>query len=274
VILEKTKSRNHTELMVNGFGGCVTYEKKPSIKEGEEYDNIIIVNPTKELFSTKIRVPGDISSAAFFMVAGLLVPNSEILIKNVGLNPTRTGIIEVLEKMGGDITIENPRQEIEPVGDIRVKTSALKGTKIGGNLIPRLIDELPILTVAASFASGTTVIGDAEELKVKESNRIDAMATELKKAGVDVEPTEDGLIINGTINKNKNDKGANDTELEGLNLVKGAKFHTYNDHRIAMSLAVLALMAEGSSEIVNHECVNVSYPDFFDNLSKLNKEVF
>lgn len=239
-IIEPVASRNHTELMINGFGGKI-------FAEGSR----ITVQPVEELFAREINVPGDISSAAFFMVAALIVPGSEINIRNVGLNETRTGIIDVLRAMGGSIEIENFRNEIEPCGDIIVRSSELHGTEIGGNLIPRLIDELPVIAVAAAFAKGTTVILDAEELKVKESNRIDAMEKELKKAGADVTATDDGLIIHG----------AKD--------LHGADFESYNDHRIAMSLSVLSLAAEGTSHIAGHQCITISYPDFFETLIKL-----
>jgi len=241
-ITEPKSSRNHTEIMVNGFGGNISTEK-----------NIITVNPAEELFGHDVTVPGDISSAAFFMVAALIVPNSEITIKNVGLNDTRTGIIDVLNSMGASIHIEKSGDGIEPAGDITVKYSPLHGTEIGGDLIPRLIDELPVIAVAAAYAEGTTVIRDAEELKVKESNRIDAMETELKKAGVKVHSTDDGLVI------------------EGGSQVYGTDFETYNDHRVAMSMAVLALAAEGTSTLENHHCIRISYPDFFETLEKVNK---
>jgi 3-phosphoshikimate 1-carboxyvinyltransferase len=241
-IIEPKKSRNHTELMINGFGGNIS-------AAGEK----IIVTPAEELYGHEIMVPGDISSAAFFMVAALIVPDSELLIKNVGLNETRTGIIDVLKSMGASISIEKSEDGIEPAGDITVKHSQLHGTEIGGDLIPRLIDELPVIAVAAAYADGITVIRDAEELKVKESNRIDAMERELKKAGVDVSATADGMVINGG------------------NQVCGGDFESYNDHRVAMSMAILALAAEGKSRIENHQCIGISYPDFFETLKKINK---
>lgn len=241
-ITEPKPSRNHTELMINGFGGNIAAEQ-----------NRITVTPAEELYGHDITVPGDISSAAFFLVAGLIVPNSEITIKNVGLNETRTGILDVLKAMGASIQIERSGDGIEPSGDITVRHSGLHGVEIGGDLIPRLIDELPVIAVAAAFAEGRTVIRDAEELKVKESNRIEAMACELKKAGIDVTATEDGLII------------------EGGNPVRGASFETYSDHRVAMSMSVLALAAEGSSIIENHQCISISYPDFFETLKAINQ---
>lgn len=240
-IIEPKPSRNHTELMINSFGGNISVE-----------GNKITVTPVEEFYGYEIAVPGDISSAAFFLVAALIVPNSEITIRNVGLNETRTGIIDVLKAMGASIHIEKSESGIEPAGDITVKYSPLHGTDVGGALIPRLIDELPVIAVAASFAKGKTVIRDAEELKVKESNRINAMEKELKKAGVDVRSTADGLII------------------EGGSPVRGGSFETYGDHRIAMSMAVLALAADGKSRIENHQCIGISYPDFFETLNKIN----
>lgn len=241
-LIEQKPSRNHTELMINGFGGSVSSEK-----------NKITVTPAEEMYGHAVEVPGDISSAAFFIVAALIVPNSEVTIRNVGLNETRTGIIDVLRSMGGSIHIEETGNGIEPAGDITVKYSPLKGTEISGDLIPRLIDELPVLSVAAAFAEGRTVIRDAEELKVKESNRIDAMEAELKKAGVDVQSTDDGLIIRGG------------------KPVCGGAFETYGDHRIAMSMAVLAQAAEGRSTVLNHQCINISYPDFFRTLDTIRR---
>lgn len=239
-IIEAKPTRNHTELMINQFGGKIITEK-----------NVIKVNPVEQLFACDITVPGDISSAAFFMVAGLIVPNSELVIKGVGLNETRTGIIEVLKAMGGDLQIHNIEEGLEAMGDIHVKSSKLQGIEIKGDIIPRLIDELPVIAVAASFAEGTTVIKDAEELKVKESNRIDAMEKELRKAGINAESTPDGLII------------------EGSKSVVGARFDSYNDHRIAMSMAVLALAASGASYINDHQCINISYPNFFQTIKVL-----
>ena len=246
IITEPIPSRNHTELMINGFGGSIINYKSETTNS-----NMITINPVEELFAHEITVPGDISSAAFFMVAALIVPNSEVVIKNVGLNLTRSGIIDVLRAMGASIKIENTFDAIEPVGDIIVRSSQLHGTEIGGDLIPRLIDELPVIAVAAAFAEGTTIIKDAEELKVKEFNCIDAIEIELKKSGVNVISTHDGLIIKG---------GGH---------VQGAVFNTYNDHRIAMAMAVLALGAKGTSYIDNYKCINISYPNFFDTIKKL-----
>ena len=191
------------------------------------------------------------ASAAFFLVAGAIVPGSELTIKNVGVNPTRTGVLDVLRDMGADITESNFRDEAEPMCDLTVKYSKLHGVEIGGAIIPRLIDELPVIAVAAAFAEGETVIRDAQELKVKESNRIAAMVAELTKAGVDVEETDDGMIVHGGAKPH------------------GASFETYKDHRIAMSLAVLGLAAEGASRIDEPEVVAISYPDFFNTLERL-----
>jgi len=236
-IIEPKASRNHTELMVNGFGGSITSE-----------NNKITVSPAEELFGQEITVPGDISSAAFFIVAALIVPNSEITIRNVGLNGTRTGVIDALRAMGASIQIEWSEGGVEPAGDLTIKHSQLHGTEIGGDLIPGLIDELPVIAVAAAFAKGRTVIRDAEELKVKESDRILSMETELKRAGVNVHATDDGLII------------------DGGSPVRGGSFETYGDHRVAMSMAVLAQAAEGKSRIENHQCIGISYPEFFETL--------
>jgi 3-phosphoshikimate 1-carboxyvinyltransferase len=199
-----------------------------------------------------VIVPGDISSAAFWLVAGAIVPGSELWIENVGINPTRTGILVALELMGADITLENQREVAgEPVADLRVKHGKLKACKIGGDLIPRMIDEIPILAVAAIFAEGTTVITDAEELRVKESDRIQVMASELTKMGARVTELPDGLEITG-----------------GGSLV-GAELDSYTDHRIAMSLAIAAMMATGKTTIDRAEAASISYPTFFDSLRRI-----
>ena len=219
VINEKEKSRDHTELMLKAMGANI------------EVDGLTIrVNKTESLKPQNITVPGDISSAAFFMVLGTIMPESKITIKNVGINPTRTGIIDVMREMGANITILNKRTEGgELAADITVETSRLHGTEIGGDIIPRLIDELPIIATAAVFADGKTVIRDAQELKVKETNRIRAVVDEFKKAGIDITETDDGMIINGG------------------KPIHSADFVTYGDHRMAMSLAILAQLAEGNS---------------------------
>ena len=243
VIHEKEKSRDHTELMLKAMGADLTVD-----------GNDIRVRPGGNLKAQDIEVPGDISSAAFFMVLGAVMPDSCITIKNVGINPTRTGIIDVFRAMGADMELVNERTVTgEAVADIVIKTSKLKGTQIGGDIIPRLIDELPVIAVAAVFAEGETVIRDAQELKVKETNRIRAVVDEFKKCGIDITETDDGMIINGG------------------KPVKGADFATYGDHRMAMSLAILAQLADGDSTLDDSECVAVSYPTYFEDFYGLGK---
>lgn len=243
VIHEIEKSRDHTELMLTAMGADLSVDKLD-----------IHVKGTHKLSAIKTDIPGDISSAAFFMVLGLIMPNSEITITNVGINDTRTGIIDVLKAMGGNISIENYRTSAgEPVADITVRSSSLKSTVIGGDIIPKLIDELPIIAVAAVFADGTTVIKDAQELKVKETNRIRAVTDEFKKCGIDISETDDGMII------------------KGGKPISGADFKTYGDHRMAMSLTVLAQLADGTSTLDDSECACVSYPTFFEDFYKLGE---
>ncbi len=239
-VIEPAPSRDHTERMFRALG-----------VEVETHGSTITLEPPEDLYAVDIRVPGDISSAAFFLVSGAIVEGSELTIRNVGVNPTRTGILDVLHEMGADISISNFHDDAEPVCDLTVKHSMLRGVEIGGSIIPRLIDELPVIAVAAAYAEGETVIRDAQELKVKESNRIAAMVTELKKAGVDAEETADGMIIRGGKRPH------------------GAAFETYKDHRIAMSLAVLALAARSACRIDEPEVVAISYPDFFHTLERL-----
>ena len=243
VIHEIEKSRDHTELMLSAMGADLTV------------DNLdITVKPTNDLTAVNVDVPGDISSAAFFLVLGAIMPNSQITVTNVGINPTRTGIIDVLKDMGADITLENVHTSAgETVADITVRSSSLKGTTVGGDIIPRLIDELPIIAVAAVFADGQTVIKDAQELKVKETNRIRAVVDEFNKCGIDITETDDGMIINGGKS------------------IHGADFKTYGDHRMAMSLTVLAQLADGESTLDDSDCASVSYPTFFDDFYKLGK---
>ena len=236
IVHEKEKSRDHTELMLSAMGADLKVD-----------GNDITLHPGNELKGQDIEVPGDISSAAFFMVLGAVMPNSCITIKNVGINPTRTGIIDVFNAMGADMQLINKRIVTgEEVADIVIKTSDLHGTEIGGDIIPRLIDELPVIAVAAVFAEGTTVIKDAQELKVKETNRIRAVVDEFSKCGIDITETDDGMIINGR------------------KPIKGADFKTYGDHRMAMSLSILAQLADGDSTLDDSECVAVSYPTYFD----------
>lgn len=243
VIHEIEKSRDHTELMLSAMGADLTV------------DNLdITVKPTNDLTAVNVDVPGDISSAAFFLVLGAILPNSQITVTNVGINPTRTGIIDILKDMGADITLENVHTSAgETVADITVRSSSLKGTTVGGDIIPRLIDELPIIAVAAVFADGQTVIKDAQELKVKETNRIRAVVDEFNKCGIDITETDDGMIINGGKS------------------IHGADFKTYGDHRMAMSLTVLAQLADGESTLDDSDCACVSYPTFFDDFYKLGE---
>lgn len=242
-VIEPAPSRDHTERMLRGLGAQV-------VSNGTE----ITLTPPKALHAVNVEVPGDISSAAYFLVAGLILPNSDIVIRNVGINPTRTGILDALEAMGANIERLNERGTVEPICDLRVRSSHLHGTTIGGDMIPRLIDEIPVLAVAAAFADGETVIRDAQELKVKESNRIATMTTELSKTGADVQETEDGMIIRG-----------------GKPL-HGADFASYADHRVAMSMAVCALACEGNSSIDDPDCVAISYPTFFETLDALKQK--
>lgn len=242
-VTEPYVSRNHTELMLNAFGGSCT-----------TLGTTATVTSDPVLTGQKIVVPGDISSAAYFLVAGLIAENSEITIKNVGINPTRDGIIDVIKMMGGDITFANVNADSgEPTADITVKTSSLKGCVIEGDIIPKLIDEIPVIAILACFAEGETVIKDAAELKVKESNRIDVMVNNLSAMGADITGTDDGMIIRG-----------------GKPL-HSAVIHSKKDHRIAMSFAVAAMCAEGETEILDANCVNISYPDFYRDLENLQK---
>lgn len=242
-VVEPAPSRDHTERMLRGLGAQV-------VSNGTE----ITLTPPKTLHAVNVEVPGDISSAAYFLVAGLILPDSDIVIRNVGINPTRTGILDALEAMGANIERLNKRGTVEPICDLRVRSSHLHGTTICGDMIPRLIDEIPVLAVAAAFAEGETVIRDAQELKVKESNRIATMTAELSKTGADVRETEDGMIICG-----------------GKPL-HGADFASYADHRVAMSMAVCALACEGDSSIDDPDCVAISYPTFFETLDALKQK--
>ncbi|WP_432628738.1 3-phosphoshikimate 1-carboxyvinyltransferase [Brotaphodocola sp.] len=241
-VTEPYVSRNHSELMLSHFGADVHTE-----------DTTAVIRPVKELYGQKIEVPGDISSAAFFLAAGLLIPDSEILIKNVGTNPPRDGILRVCTDMGADITLLNEKTSGEPTADLLVRSSKLHGTVIGGAVIPTLIDELPMIAAMACFAEGETIIKDAAELKVKESNRIAVMVENLSAMGADVEETEDGMIIRG-----------------GKPL-HGAVIDSHLDHRIAMTFAITGCMADGETEILGAECVNISYPGFYEDLKRLSK---
>lgn len=236
-ITEPVKSRDHTERMLPAFGGDLKVEGLA-----------VIVKGGRDLSPVEMEVPGDFSSAAFFIVASLIIPGSEIVVKNVGINPTRTGLLDVLGKMGASIEITNARNiSGEPVADIFCRGGApLKSVQISGETIPSLIDEFPILCIAAASAEGTTVIRGAEELRVKESDRIKSMASELGKMGVEIEENPDGLSIRGS------------REL------KGAEVESHGDHRIAMAMAVAALEAKGTTIIDGASVVNISFPGFFD----------
>ena len=240
-VTEPALSRNHTELMLRHFGAEIASEGVTAA-----------VMPAKELYGAKVEVSGDISSAAYFIAAALMVPGSEVLIRNVGVNPTRDGMIRVCQAMGADLTLENVRsREAEPMADLLVRHSSLKGVEIGGEIIPALIDELPMIAAMACAAQGTTVIKDAAELKVKESNRIRIMVENLSAMGADIRETEDGMII------------------EGGHPLHGASVDSHLDHRIAMTFAVTALIADGVTTIKDADCVRISYPGFYQDLSRL-----
>lgn len=240
VIIEKEKTRNHTEDMIQQFGGQLQVEGKE-----------IRISGGQTFTAQEVVVPGDISSAAFWLVAGLVVPNSKIVLENVGINETRTGIIDVIKDMGGKISLSDIDQ-VAKSATITVETSELKGTEIGGDIIPRLIDELPIITLLATQAQGKTVIRDAEELKVKETDRIQVVADALNAMGADIVPTEDGMIITGK------------TALHG------AEVNTFGDHRIGMMTAIAALLVQdGEVNLQRAEAINTSYPSFFSDLEGL-----
>ncbi|EAE8361913.1 3-phosphoshikimate 1-carboxyvinyltransferase [Listeria monocytogenes] len=244
IIHEKEKTRDHTEHMIRQFGGEI------------EMDGLTIrVKGGQKFTGQEMTVSGDVSSAAFFIVAGLITPGSEIELTHVGLNPTRTGIFDVVKQMGGSLVVkDSSRSTGKLAGTVVVKTSKLKGTEIDGDIIPRLIDEIPVIALLATQAEGTTIIKDAAELKVKETNRIDAVATELNKMGADITPTEDGLIIRGK------------TPLHAANVT------SYGDHRIGMMLQIAALLVEeGDVELERPEAVSVSYPTFFEDIRSLLK---
>ena len=244
-VTEPALSRDHTERMLRSFGAKVltgNFEDRPSVT----------VTETQNLYGTEISVPGDISSAAFFLVGASIVPGSEVVLRNVGINPTRDGVISALRAMGAKIEVLEVRNEdSEPAADLLVRYAPLHGIEIGGALIPRLIDELPVLAAAAAVAEGRTVIRDAAELKVKESNRIRTMAEGLSRLGATVRETEDGLIIDG---------GA---------ALHGGAVESYSDHRIAMSFAILSLVTDGEVRISDPDCVNISAPTFYEDLKSL-----
>ena len=240
LIIEKDLTRNHTEDMLLQFGGQLKVDGKEIRVAGKQ-----------ELQAQEVVVPGDISSAAFWLVAGLVVPNSQITLTNVGINETRTGILDVIQAMGGKLSVSEV-DEVAKSATITVESSELHGTEIGGELIPRLIDELPIIALLATQAQGQTLIRDAEELKVKETDRIKVVADALNSMGADIQPTADGMII------------------QGKTSLKGASVHTYGDHRIGMMTAIAALLVkDGNVELERAEAINTSYPDFFAHLEDL-----
>ena len=240
-VTEPAISRNHTELMLGGFGATIRSE-----------GNTAIIQPAKELYGQQIAIPGDISSAAYFIAAGLIAEDADILITNVNTNPTRAGIIEVAKAMGGKITLENERiVSGEPVADLHVVSSTLHGCEISGDLIPTLIDEIPVIAVMASAAVGTTTIRDAAELKVKESDRIATVTENLSAMGCDITPTENGMII------------------QGGKALHGATIQTYLDHRIAMAFTIASLLTDEEVTLDHPECVTISYPEFYQDFQKI-----
>ena len=241
VVTEPQKSRDHTERMFAYLG--IPYQ---------EHDTRIEVQGHRSFQAKPIDVPGDISAAAFFMVAATIIPGSDVLVTNVGLNPGRTGILEVLLSMGANISVLNPRdQSGEPVGDLRIRSAKLRGMAIGHEMVPKTIDEFPILCVAAALADGETRITGAKELRVKETDRIQAMATELQRMGVSIQEKPDGLVI------------------QGKAILKGAACRSYGDHRVAMSLAVAGLAAEALVSVDDVDCIETSFPCFHDKLLEL-----
>lgn len=240
---EPAPSRDHTERMLRGFGARVVVD-----------GSLVTLTPGGELRGRPLRVPGDLSSAAFFLVAGAVVPQSRVTISGVGVNPTRTGLLDALQAMGVDVALSEQRNGEEPTADLTVSASSLRGTRVGGTLIPRLIDELPVLAVAAAAAAGVTEVADARELRVKESDRILALVSGLAKLGVRVEDREDGFLIRG-----------------GQRLT-GARVQSHGDHRMAMALIIAGLMAEGQTVVEDTGCVSTSYPGFLATLNSLTPE--
>ncbi|CAM5529161.1 3-phosphoshikimate 1-carboxyvinyltransferase OS=Lysinibacillus sphaericus OX=1421 GN=aroA PE=3 SV=1 [Lysinibacillus sphaericus] len=243
VVRETEISRDHTERMLRQFGAQLTVE-----------EGVISFEGGQTLLGTHVSVPGDISSAAFFLVAGAICQDSKVVLENVGINPTRDGVIEVLRNMGASMTVvPNEDNQFEPTATITIETSTLKGTIIEGDIIPRLIDEIPILALLATQAHGTTIIKDAEELKVKETDRITAVVDELQKLGARIEATKDGMVI------------------EWPTPLQGASLKTYGDHRIGMMGAVAALITNGAVTLDDAECIAVSYPSFFEHVEAVKK---
>lgn len=241
-VIEPSVSRNHTEIMLKAFGADVSC-----------HDTTASVHHTDELFASNIEVPGDISSAAYFIVAALMIPNSDIILHNVGINPTRDGLLRAIEMMGGKIEILSIKNEdTEAIADLRIKSQNLHGATFGGDIIPAMIDEIPALAALACFAEGETIIKDAEELKVKESNRIKVMVEELSKMGAQIEETEDGMIIHGK------------------HPLHSAQIDSHKDHRIAMTFSILSRAIGKDLPIIDKDCVKISYPNFYEHLHSLS----
>lgn len=239
---EPVPSRDHTEIMLKHFGADIS-------RDGD----VISLSGGQELRAAHVQVPGDISSAAFLIGAALIAEGSEVTLENVGINPTRTGLLDVFESMGADIQASGHKSTGEQAADLTVRSTHLAGTEIGGDLIPRLIDEIPLIALVATQAQGKTVIRDAEELRVKETDRIQAVVTELKKLGANIEATEDGMVI------------------QGPTPLSGAALASYGDHRLGMMAAVAALIADGPVTIDEPGCISISYPNFFEHLDKLTQ---
>ena len=241
-VIEPSVSRNHTEIMLKAFGANVSC-----------HDTTASVHHTDELFASNIEVPGDISSAAYFIVAALMIPNSDIILHNVGINPTRDGLLRAIEMMGGKIEILSIKNEdTEAIADLHIKSQNLHGATFGGDIIPAMIDEIPALAALACFAEGETIIKDAEELKVKESNRIKVMVEELSKMGAQIEKTEDGMIIHGK------------------HSLHSAQIDSHKDHRIAMTFSILSRAIGQDLPIIDKDCVKISYPNFYEHLHSLS----
>jgi 3-phosphoshikimate 1-carboxyvinyltransferase len=241
-VTESVPSRDHTERMLEAMGVSL-----------EIADGSVTVTPiTEALAPLQLSVPGDASSAAYWMVAGAIHPKGRVVVRGVGLNPTRTGIIDVLQEMGAKLSIEGEKKEGgEPIGDVVVESSELRGIQIGGELIPRLIDEIPLVALAACAAAGTTTIRDARELRVKESDRIASTVDELSKLGARIEELPDGMVIQGDVS------------------LKGVPCSSRDDHRLAMTLGIAGLIADGETEVQQSEAADVSYPDFWSDMERL-----
>jgi len=251
-VIEPTKSRDHTERMLSKLGAKIHF----SPEGRQDVPNLVSIHGPQVLKSFHLKVPGDFSSAAFFIAGAAILPDSRLIVRNVSLNPTRIGFLKVLERMGSDIRcIRLKSKNFEPVGDIEIRTRSLKATKVTAGEVPLMIDELPILAVVASQARGKTVIRGAGELRVKETDRISAVASELGKLGARITELSDGFII------------------EGPTPLRGAVCKTFGDHRIAMALAIAGLIAKGITTIQGFSCIDVSYPNFLNDLNALQRSV-